>query len=70
MEEEYKVKIALEIIQIKVAKLLNSDQSSYDNFKEELESLREKERKIYNMDEKTIIEVCEEYKNEVKMGDV
>lgn len=70
MEEEYKVKIALEIIQLKIAKLLNSDQESYDNFKEELKTLREKERNIYNLDEKTITEVCEEYKNQVKMGEV
>ena len=54
MEDEYNVEIVLEIIQSKIAKLLNSTQTSYENFKKELESLKEKEQKVYSMDKETI----------------
>lgn len=68
MEDEYNVEIVLEIIQSKIAKLLNGTQTSYENFKKELESLKEKEQKVYSMDKETIDELYKEYANEIKNG--
>ena len=70
MEEEYNVDIALEIIQLKIAKLLNSKQMLYKNFKEELEMLNEKEGKVYCMDKETINEICKKYLDELKKGGI
>lgn len=64
MEEEYKVELALYIIQLKIVKLLNSNnQENFEKFKSELEELKIERDKVYQLDTETINKIYEEYKN-------
>lgn len=63
MEEEYKIEIALWIIQLKIAKLLNKKQENFEDFTNELKILKEEREKIYQMDNETIARIYDEYRN-------
>ena len=64
MEIDYKVELALEILQSKMARLINSKQNSYVNFKNELEEIKEKQSQVYKLNEKVIDEIISKYQME------
>ena len=67
--DEFKVEIALEIIQRKIVSLLKSNKDvDVDTAKETLKTLVEEREKIYNLDEETIEKVYNIYLDEVKKG--
>lgn len=64
MEIDYKVELALEILQSKMARLINSKQSSYVNFKNELEEIKEKQNQVYKFNEEVIDKIISTYQME------
>lgn len=64
MEIDYKVELALEILQSKMARLINSKQNSYVNFKNELEEIKEKQSQVYKFNEEVIDEIISKYQME------
>lgn len=64
MEIDYKVELALEILQSKMARLINSKQNSYVNFKNELEEIKEKQNQVYKFNEEVIDEIISKYQME------
>ena len=57
MEKDYKVELALEILQSKMANLINSKQNSYMNFKNDLEEIKKKQNQVYKLNEEVIDEI-------------
>ena len=64
MKIDYKVELALEILQSKMARLINSKQNSYVNFKNKLEEIKEKQNQVYKLNEKVINEIVNTYQME------
>lgn len=64
MEVNYKVELALEILQSKMANLINSKQNSYVDFKNELEEIKEKQNQVYRFNEEIIDEIINTYQKE------
>lgn len=64
MEKDYKVELALEILQSKMANLINSKQNSYMNFKNDLEEIKKKQNQVYKLNEEVIDEIINTYQKE------
>ena len=64
MEKDYKVELALEILQSKMANLINSKQNSYMNFKNDLEVIKKKQNQVYKLNEEVIDEIINTYQKE------
>ena len=64
MEKDYKVELALEILQSKMANLINSKQNSYMNFKNDLEEIKKKQNQVYKLNEEVIDEIINTYEKE------
>lgn len=64
MEIEYRVELALEILQSKMARLINSKQNLYVNFKNELKEIKDKQNQVYKLNEEVIDEIINTYRIE------
>lgn len=65
--DELRVKVALEIIELKIVHLIkNNKEKDLEKFKEQLNTLVAERDKIYELDEDTINKVYNVYLEEIK----